>query len=133
MSILKFPGTFFLEVVPTLFDASEWKTEKPFHKFDEKTGLHTFSFGGNSHVSDGAEELVEIATREIEKCIKEKIALNPDNCPYITLPVTCDAEQGPDIDFFDAFTVLERPWRVEMYTDTFRRGVAKLRKLKEGK
>jgi len=35
-------------------------------------------------------------------------------------------EDGPSIDFYDAFNVLERPYRVEFYTDSFRRGINKL-------
>lgn len=132
MSTLKFPGVVLLELVPTLFAASEWKTEKPFHFFDMGNGMGTFCFAGADHVSDSADELVEIAVREIEKVVTAKIAENVDGRPYITVQLTC-GEDGPDIDICDSFTVLERPWRVELYTDTFRRGVATLRKLKEAK
>uniref|UniRef100_A0AB39CDH9 Uncharacterized protein n=1 Tax=Pseudomonas phage HRDY3 TaxID=3236930 RepID=A0AB39CDH9_9VIRU len=128
MSILKFPGVFFLELVPTLFGASEWKTDKPFQVFDTGTGLYTFNFGDSEHKSDSAEELIEIAIREIEKQISKRLA--EIDSVYVVVQLACGPD-GPDIDTCDAFNVLERPYRVELYTDTFRRGVAKLRKLKE--
>ena len=127
MSLLKFPGIFFLEVVPLLFNESALKTmpDTPLYRFEEKTGLHHFVFDGGEWASDSAEELVEIAIREIERSIKALILKNGPR-PYVTLQLATDVE-GPSVVVCDAFNVLERPWRVEFYVDSFRRGLSKLR------
>jgi hypothetical protein len=128
-SLLKFPGQFFIEVVPTLFAATFPSPAEGYLSFDTGNGVYTFWFDGGKHKSDSMEEMVEIAIREIEKAVAAKIGQRLDQCPYISLPMQCD-EDGPAIDFYDAFTVMERPYRVEFYTDTFRRGVNRLRQLR---
>lgn len=127
-TLLKFPGQFFLSVVPTLLHATFPCTEEEYLAYNTKTGIYHFFFDGKEHKSDSIEELIEIAIREIEKAIAFKIGSSLNQCPYISLPVTCD-EDGPSIDICDAFQVLERPYRVEFYTDTFRRGINRLREL----
>jgi len=97
MSLLKFPGIFFLEVVPLLFNESALKTmpDTPLYRFEEKTGLHHFVFDGGEWASDSAEELVEIAIREIERSIKALILKNGPR-PYVTLQLATDVE-GPSV------------------------------------
>jgi hypothetical protein len=128
-TLLKFPGQFFMSIVPTLLHATFPCTEEEYLAYNTKNGTYHFFFDGKEHKSDSIEELIEIAIREIEKAISFKISSSHDQCPYITLPLSCD-EDGPAIDFYDAFTVLERPYRIEFYTDTFRRGVSRLRQLR---
>jgi hypothetical protein len=128
-NMLKFPGQFFIQIVPMLFEATFPHKGKSYLAYDAKNGVYHFLFDGGEFKSDSIEELIEIAIREIEKAVAAKISARFDQCPYISLPVTCDAD-GPPIDFYDAFTVLERPYRIEFYTDTFRRGIDRLRKLR---
>lgn len=128
-NLLKFPGAFFNEVVPTLFAATYPVPDDNYLSFDIPTGVYTFTFDGKKYKSDSAEELVEIAIREIEKAVAFKIGSRLDQCPYISLPLACGME-GPSIDICDAFAVLERPYRIEFYTDTFRRGLHRLKELR---
>jgi hypothetical protein len=129
-SVLKFPAYFFGVVVPTVFGAS-FGNQRMDLDFDISSGIYTFHLLGKELKSDSAEELVEIAIREIEKVVTSMINVNLDLRPYCTFSLTCD-EDGPAIEFYDAFTVLERPYRIELYTDTFRRGVHRLRELRAG-
>ncbi len=127
-NLYKFPGFFFEVLVPTLFQSS-FGNQRLELEFDTATGVYTFHLLGKELKSDSAEELVEIVIREIEKVVTSMINVNLDLRPYITVSLTCD-EDGPSIDICDAFAVLERPYRIELYTDTFRRGILKLHELR---
>lgn len=128
-NLYKFPGYFFEVLVPTLFQSS-FGNQRLELEFDTATGVYTFHLLGKELKSDSAEELVEIVIREIEKVITSMINVNLDLRPYIVVSLTCAEEDGPSIDICDAFTVLERPYRIELYTDTFRRGILKLHELR---
>jgi hypothetical protein len=127
-NLYKFPGFFFEVLVPTLFQASFGKQHMEL-AYDTGTGVYTFYLMGKEFKSDSAEELVEIVIREIERIVTLMIEANLDQRPYCVFSLTCD-EDGPPMDIYDAFAVLERPYRVELYTDTFRRGILKLHELR---
>jgi len=89
-------------------------------------GIYAFNFKTtqpnlSGMVSDSLHELVEIAIRVVEKEITSRLV--PGGAPYTTVKVMLQTDE----DFASCFSVLDRPSRVEMYTDTFRKGIAQLR------
>ena len=85
--------------------------------------IYRFHFNRKTQRSDSLHEIVEVAIRTVEKEITSRLI--PGELPYTVVALGTASDE----EFRECFTVLERPERVEMYTDTFRKGVAVLRKM----
>ena len=84
-------------------------------------GTYDFYYG-KKFTSDMISELAEIAIREVERKMQKTIA-ESDGVYYT------HKFEGPLPEEFDGvFNVLERPYRIEFYADTFRKGIVNLRK-----
>lgn len=125
---MNLPQVLFTQVVPVFFEGSQYQGEKALFELED-SGLFTFNFDGRVYKSDTIEELAQIAVREIEKVIGARIA--EAGAVYTTLPLNCGAD-GPRIDFYDAFMIHEKPYRVDLYIDSFRKGLIKLVALQGG-
>ena len=112
--------------IDTLFAGTAHQTYRPDNSaYDFLTldgDIYHFNFNGRHHPSDSLSELVEIAIRLVEKEISSRLI--PGGVPFTIVKMGV-----PDEEFAKCFKVLERPYRLEMYTDTFRKGVLELRKL----
>lgn len=115
----------FFDIVDTLFIGTPHQNKngagQPADFLTQENGLNHFNFNGNAHTSDSVSEVIEIAIRAVEKEITSRLI--PGELPYTVVKLA----QVPTDEFKLCFDVLERPNRVEMYTDTFRKGIAKLR------
>lgn len=120
----------FFDIVDTFFAGTEHQGRNASGKvldfLIQEDDLYIFNFitkvdGVNSRRSDSLSEIIEIAIRVVEKEITSRLI--PGQLPYTVVKLA----QVPTDEFKMCFDVLERPNRVEMYTDTFRKGIAKLR------
>jgi len=90
---------------------------------DDVSKLFLFRFNGRpQQQSDTVSDLAEMAIREVEKWIQEKIAEGGGVYYTHTFKGQLSARQA------ECFPLLDRPQRIEFYADTFRKGIAKLRK-----
>lgn len=115
----------FFDIVDTFFKGTAQENvdahNNPVDFLSQENGLNHFNFNGNAHTSDSLSEVIEIAIRMVEKELTWR--LTSEGKPYTVVKLV----QVPTDEFKMCFDVLERPNRVEMYTDTFRKGIAKLR------
>lgn len=86
-------------------------------------GIYVYTFEDKDHSSDSISDLAEVAIREIERMIQRKIAESGEVYYVHKLQRLLPAE------FDDLFTILDRPQRIELYADTFRKGIVALRKV----
>lgn len=91
--------------------------------YDDVQNLYIFRFAGApQQQSDTVSDLAEMAIREVEKWIQAKIAEGGGVYYTHAFKGHLSARQA------ECFPLLDRPQRIEFYADTFRKGVAKLRK-----
>lgn len=125
-----------IRLIDTIFNGTRnqliWKGQTTdFLTLDK--GLYSFNFyttaemvlsqAAHTQRSDSLSEIAELAIRRVEKELTSRLV--PGGCPYTIVKLGL----VPDEEFAKCFKVLERPYRLEMYTDTFRKGVLELRKL----
>jgi hypothetical protein len=120
----------FFDIVDTLFAGTAHQMRdvagSQIDFLSQDGDLYAFNFvptnsDYSSKHSDSLTEIIEIAIRTVEKEITSRLV--PGELPYTIVKLA----QVPTDEFKFCFDVLERPNRVEMYTDTFRKGIAKLR------
>lgn len=119
----------FFDMIDTLFSGTDHQlrslSDQPVDFLTQDGDLYIFNFSDNftpaQYKSDSLSEIIEIAIRVVEKTFTSRLVHG--GVPYTVAKLM----QVPTDEFKFCFDVLERPNRVEMYTDTFRKGIAKLR------
>lgn len=90
--------------------------------YDDVGRVFIFRFEGRpQQQSDTVSDLAEMAIREVEFWIQEKI--NEGGGVFYTHKLSYT-----HVRIHEYFDLLERPQRIEFYADTFRKGIAQLRK-----
>lgn len=121
MSAQKDFGRLVFEVIETMFSSPD---QPGVLIHDDVQNLYIFRISGRpQQQSDTISDLAEKAIREVEFGIQEKI--NTEGGVFYTH--SFKGELPTHVN--ECFAVLERPQRIEFYADTFRKGIANLRKI----